>query len=41
LEEEEAELTLEIPFIRMRQIEGLETMVAAFTTDNSCAQPVG
>jgi acetylornithine deacetylase len=25
--------TLEIPFIRMRQLEGLETMVAAFTTD--------
>jgi acetylornithine deacetylase len=29
----EAEFTLEIPFIRMRQVEGLETMVAAFTTD--------
>jgi acetylornithine deacetylase len=27
------EFTLEIPFIRMRQVEGLETMVAAFTTD--------
>jgi len=27
------EFTLEIPFIRMRQIEGLDTMVAAFTTD--------
>ncbi|AXC15251.1 Acetylornithine deacetylase [Acidisarcina polymorpha] len=27
------EFTLEIPFIRMRKIEGLETMVAAFTTD--------
>ena len=25
--------TLEIPFMRMRQIEGLPTMVAAFTTD--------
>jgi hypothetical protein len=34
LEEEEVELTLEIPFIRMRQVEGLETMVAAFTTDS-------
>jgi acetylornithine deacetylase len=29
----EVEFTLEIPFIRMRQVEGLETMVAAFTTD--------
>jgi acetylornithine deacetylase len=29
----EVEFTLEIPFIRMRQIEGLDTMVAAFTTD--------
>jgi acetylornithine deacetylase len=29
----EVEFTLEIPFIRMRQMEGLETMVAAFTTD--------
>ncbi len=29
----EVDFTLEIPFIRMRQIEGLETMVAAFTTD--------
>jgi acetylornithine deacetylase len=29
----EVEFTLEIPFIRMRQLEGLETMVAAFTTD--------
>ncbi len=28
-----AEFTLDIPFIRMRKIEGLETMVAAFTTD--------
>lgn len=27
------DFTLEIPFIRMRKIEGLETMVAAFTTD--------
>jgi len=27
------EFTLEIPFVRMRRIEGLETMVAAFTTD--------
>ena len=27
------EFTLEIPFIRMRQVEGIETMVAAFTTD--------
>jgi acetylornithine deacetylase len=29
----EVEFTLEIPFIRMRQVEGLDTMVAAFTTD--------
>jgi acetylornithine deacetylase len=29
----EVEFTLEIPFIRMRQVEGIETMVAAFTTD--------
>src|SRR3984957_20142893 len=29
----EVEFTLEIPFMRMRQVEGLETMVAAFTTD--------
>jgi acetylornithine deacetylase len=29
----EVEFTLEIPFIRMRAIAGLETMVAAFTTD--------
>jgi acetylornithine deacetylase len=29
----EVEFTLEIPFIRMRQMEGMETMVAAFTTD--------
>src|ERR1700685_3884490 len=29
----EVEYVLEIPFIRMRQIEGLDTMVAAFTTD--------
>jgi acetylornithine deacetylase len=29
----EAEFTLEIPFIRMREVEGLETMVAAFATD--------
>ncbi len=27
------EFTLEIPFVRMRNIEGLPTMVAAFTTD--------
>jgi acetylornithine deacetylase len=27
------DFTLEIPFIRMRKIDGLETMVAAFTTD--------
>ena len=29
----EVEFTLEIPFIRMRQVDGMETMVAAFTTD--------
>ncbi len=29
----EVEFTLEIPFVRMREVEGLETMVAAFTTD--------
>jgi len=29
----EVAFTLEIPFIRMRQVEGLETMIAAFTTD--------
>jgi acetylornithine deacetylase len=29
----EVEFTLEIPFIRMRHVDGLETMVAAFTTD--------
>src|SRR5271156_5624243 len=29
----EVEFTLEIPFVRMRRLEGLETMVAAFTTD--------
>jgi acetylornithine deacetylase len=29
----EVDFTLEIPFVRMRKIEGLETMVAAFTTD--------
>ncbi len=29
----EVEFTLEIPFIRMKRVEGLETMVAAFTTD--------
>ncbi len=27
------DFTLEIPFVRMRKIEGLDTMVAAFTTD--------
>jgi acetylornithine deacetylase len=27
------DFTLEIPFVRMRKIEGLQTMVAAFTTD--------
>ncbi len=29
----EVEFTLEIPFIRMREMQGLDTMVAAFTTD--------
>jgi acetylornithine deacetylase len=29
----DVEFTLEIPFIRMRPVEGLDTMVAAFTTD--------
>lgn len=29
----EVDFTLEIPFIRMRKIDGLPTMVAAFTTD--------
>jgi len=29
----EADFTLEIPFVRMRRIDGLPTMVAAFTTD--------
>jgi acetylornithine deacetylase len=29
----EVEFTLEIPFIRMRAVAGLETMIAAFTTD--------
>ena len=29
----DVEFTLEIPFIRMRALQGLETMVAAFTTD--------
>ena len=29
----EVAFTLEIPFMRMRAMEGLETMVAAFTTD--------
>ncbi len=29
----EMEFMLEIPFVRMRKIEGLDTMVAAFTTD--------
>jgi acetylornithine deacetylase/succinyl-diaminopimelate desuccinylase-like protein len=29
----EADFTLEIPFVRMRELEGLPTMVAAFTTD--------
>ena len=29
----EVDFTLEIPFVRMRKIEGLDTMVAAFTTD--------
>ncbi len=27
------DFTLEIPFVRMRKIDGLETMIAAFTTD--------
>ncbi len=29
----DVDFTLEIPFIRMRKLEGLETMIAAFTTD--------
>lgn len=29
----DVEFTLEIPFMRMKQVSGLETMVAAFTTD--------
>ncbi len=29
----EADFTLEIPFVRMRRIDELPTMVAAFTTD--------
>jgi acetylornithine deacetylase len=29
----EIDFTLEIPFVRMRQIDGLATMIAAFTTD--------
>jgi len=29
----EVEFTLEIPFVRLRQVDGLDTMVAAFTTD--------
>jgi acetylornithine deacetylase len=29
----EMEYVLEIPFVRMRKIEGLDTMIAAFTTD--------
>lgn len=29
----EVDFTLEIPFVRMRHVEGLPTMVAAFTTD--------
>jgi acetylornithine deacetylase len=29
----EVDFTLEIPFVRMREVEGLPTMVAAFTTD--------
>jgi acetylornithine deacetylase len=29
----EVEFTLELPFVRMRKVEGLETMIAAFTTD--------
>jgi acetylornithine deacetylase len=29
----DVEFTLELPFMRMRKVEGLETMIAAFTTD--------
>jgi acetylornithine deacetylase len=29
----DVEFTLEIPFVRMKHVQGLETMVAAFTTD--------
>ncbi len=29
----EVEFVLEIPFVRLRKVEGLPTMVAAFTTD--------
>jgi acetylornithine deacetylase len=29
----EVDFTLEVPFVRMRKVEGLPTMVAAFTTD--------
>jgi acetylornithine deacetylase len=29
----DVEFILEVPFIRMREVEGLETMIAAFTTD--------
>ncbi|HEY4049009.1 MAG TPA: M20/M25/M40 family metallo-hydrolase [Acidobacteriaceae bacterium] len=29
----EVDFTLEIPFVRMKHVQGLETMVAAFTTD--------
>jgi acetylornithine deacetylase len=29
----EVEFTLELPFMRLRAVEGLETMIAAFTTD--------
>ena len=29
----DVDFTLEIPFIRMRAVEGLDTMIAAFTTD--------
>jgi acetylornithine deacetylase len=29
----DVDFTLEIPFIRMRKLDGLPTMVAAFTTD--------
>jgi acetylornithine deacetylase/succinyl-diaminopimelate desuccinylase-like protein len=29
----EVDFTLEIPFMRLRQLEGLPTMIAAFTTD--------